>query len=97
MSTLKELISQRDALEQQIAAARKAETSDAIQKIRALVNEYHLSVRDVFGIRGPTPVKTTSKVAAKYRDAVTGQEWSGRGLAPKWLQGKDKTQFLIAK
>ena len=26
------------------------------------------------------------KVAAKYRDASTGQTWSGRGLRPNWLK-----------
>ncbi|MBR5950393.1 MAG: H-NS histone family protein [Actinomycetaceae bacterium] len=37
-----------------------------------------------------------SKVAAKYRDPVTGQTWSGRGRTPLWLVGKDKGQFLIS-
>ena len=30
--------------------------------------------------------KAVSKVAAKYRDAVTGNTWSGRGLKPNWLK-----------
>jgi DNA-binding protein H-NS len=37
-----------------------------------------------------------SKVAAKYRDAETGQTWTGRGKAPKWIEGKDRTPFIIA-
>ncbi|NML87423.1 H-NS family nucleoid-associated regulatory protein [Polaromonas sp.] len=49
------------------------------------------------GARGAQKVKAVSKVAAKYRDPITGKEWSGRGLPPKWLQGKNKEQFLIAK
>ena len=36
------------------------------------------------------------KVAAKYRDPATGQSWTGRGKAPKWIDGKDRAQFLIA-
>lgn len=27
-----------------------------------------------------------SKVAPKYRHAATGETWSGRGMAPKWVQ-----------
>jgi DNA-binding protein H-NS len=30
--------------------------------------------------------KKTGKVAPKYRDAMTGQTWSGRGLQPNWLK-----------
>lgn len=30
--------------------------------------------------------KKTGKVAPKYRDASTGQTWSGRGLQPNWLR-----------
>jgi DNA-binding protein H-NS len=56
-----------------------------------------LTQEDIFGSsRGAKKVKAEgSKVAAKYRDPVSGKEWSGRGLAPKWLQGRDKSEFLI--
>ncbi|MEG0046322.1 MAG: H-NS histone family protein, partial [Comamonas sp.] len=37
ITSYKELLAQREALEQQIAAARKAEVADAVQKIRGLV------------------------------------------------------------
>ncbi|WP_150049530.1 MULTISPECIES: H-NS histone family protein [Methylomonas] len=42
-----------------------------------------------------------SKVAAKYRNpADASQTWTGRGLAPKWMQellaaGRDKAEFEI--
>jgi len=42
-----------------------------------------------------------SKVAAKYRNpADASQTWTGRGLAPKWMQellaaGRDKADFEI--
>jgi DNA-binding protein H-NS len=39
-------------------------------------------------------------VAAKYRDAVTGNTWSGRGLKPNWLKaaldgGKTLADFAV--
>ncbi|MGV0962247.1 MAG: H-NS family nucleoid-associated regulatory protein [Limnohabitans sp.] len=34
-------------------------------------------------------------VAHNYRDPVTGQTWTGRGKTPKWIEGKDRTQFVI--
>lgn len=38
--------------------------------------------------------------AAMYRDPMTGQTWTGRGLMPKWLsvqvrEGVDKARFLV--
>lgn len=38
---------------------------------------------------------TTKKVSAKYRDPISGKDWSGRGLAPKWISGKNKEDYLI--
>lgn len=86
MATLKELISQRDALERQIEQARESERSSAVEKVRALMGEYGLTVADL-APRGAKKASAPgrSKVAAKYRNPATGDTWSGRGLKPKWL------------
>jgi DNA-binding protein H-NS len=39
--------------------------------------------------------KPTTKVAPKYKDPETGATWTGRGISPKWLAGKNKADFLI--
>ena len=98
MATLQELIAQKEALEKLIQDTRQTELADAINKVKALIAEFGLTQEDIFGTtRGPKKAKAegSSKVAAKYRDPVSGKEWSGRGLAPKWLQGRDKSEFLI--
>lgn len=47
--------------------------------------------------------KSTSAVTAKYANPHNpAQTWSGRGLAPKWMQalnaeGRSKEEFLINK
>lgn len=41
--------------------------------------------------------KKTGKVAPKYRDAITGQTWSGRGLQPNWLKAALATGRGIAE
>ena len=93
----KELLQQREALEQAIAAARQREISDAVAKVRELVAEFGLTAQDVFPGRAPKVAgKSANKVAAKYRDPATGQTWTGRGKAPKWIDGKDRNQFVIA-
>nr|CBA28103.1 hypothetical protein Csp_A05610 [Curvibacter putative symbiont of Hydra magnipapillata] len=98
MSKLLDLIAQKETLEAQIAEIREKEFAKAIEDVKALVSQYKLTAEDVFGSssRGQKAVpKTSTKVAAKYRDPLTGRTWSGRGLAPKWLAGKDKADYAI--
>jgi DNA-binding protein H-NS len=44
--------------------------------------------------------KVRKPVAAKYRNAATGETWSGRGKAPKWLAameaaGRKREEFAV--
>lgn len=96
-TSYKELLKQREALEQQITEARRRELSEAIAQVRAMVAEYGLTSQDVFpvGRAGRTTTSAGAKVAPKYRDPATGQTWTGRGKAPKWIQGQDREQFAI--
>ena len=97
-SSYKELLAQRESLEQAIAQARKNEITNAVTKVRELVAEYGLTSEDIFSGRSAKSgvAKATNKVAPKYRDTATGQTWTGRGKAPKWIEGKDRAQFTIA-
>ncbi|MFT3778095.1 MAG: H-NS histone family protein [Ottowia sp.] len=95
MSSLQELLKQRDALTQQIEEARKREIADAVAKVRAMVAEYQLTAQDVFPAGRKARIQSGAKVPPKYRDPATGQTWTGRGKAPKWIDGKDRTKFLI--
>lgn len=105
MTTLKELIAQKEALERQIEETTTQERETAISKIRELMVENGLSLADLGG-RSPgktsrkNSLATGKKVAAKYRNAATGESWSGRGLQPKWLKaaiesGKNIDEFSV--
>jgi DNA-binding protein H-NS len=48
MSSYKELLKQREALEQKINEARRNELSEAVSQVRALVTEFGLTAQDVF-------------------------------------------------
>jgi DNA-binding protein H-NS len=100
MSQLKDLLAQAEALQAKIDEARATETSEAIKKAQDLVAEYQLTINDVFPSGKRKVRKSTSSgrsaVAPKYRDPATGKTWSGRGLAPKWLEGKNREDFLIS-
>jgi DNA-binding protein H-NS len=96
MTTLAELIKQKEALEAQITNTRQTELADAISKVKALVAEHGLTQKDVFGgFKGSKKSKGGGKVAAKYRDPSSGQTWTGRGKAPKWIDGQDRSRFQI--
>ncbi|MBK7656549.1 MAG: H-NS histone family protein [Burkholderiaceae bacterium] len=100
MASYKELIQQREALEQAIAAARQSEITLALNQVKALVADFGLTADDIFGSGAKLRVpkvsnKPSGKVAPKYRDPATGATWTGRGKAPKWIQDKDRASFLI--
>ena len=96
MASLKELLDQKAALEAEIDVRQREERGSAIEKIRALMAEYGLTAADLEVGRvkrpraepgtGASSAGNAPKVAPKYRNAQTGETWSGRGLQPNWLK-----------
>ena len=111
MTNYSALLAQKAALEKQAADldrqlhdARKAERSGVIAQIKTLLSEHGLTVDDLGTKSGATKAKgganAGKKVAAKYRNAATGESWTGRGLKPKWIQaaiaaGKKLEDFAV--
>lgn len=98
MSTLKELLAQQEALNKQIEEVRTAAIAGAIEQVRKLVAEFGLTVNDVFtgGAKAAgVKKKTSGTVAIKYRDPLSGNTWTGRGKAPRWLDGKNRDDYLV--
>jgi DNA-binding protein H-NS len=95
MSSYAELLKQRDDLEKQIESARQNEIRQAVSQIRDLVSRFSLTQQDVFPGGKIRQVKASGKVAPKYCDPATGATWTGRGKAPKWIEGKDRSQYVI--
>lgn len=103
MPTISELLEQRAALEKQIAEAQREAKSSAIAQVKALMAEHGLSLADLNTRAAPSVPKTkapSGKVAVKYRNATTGETWTGRGLQPKWLKaalasGKQLSDFAV--
>ena len=95
MASYKDLLKQRELLEQQIGEAREREISDAVAQARAIVEEFGLTQQDVFPVGRARSAVKGSKVAAKYRDPATGATWTGRGKAPRWIQDQDRAKFEI--
>ena len=94
MSTYQEYQAQIAELQQLAEAARKNEIAGAKAEIASIMKTYGLSIEDMKDTK-TKPVKAPKSVAVKYRDDATGETWTGRGRPPRWLDGKDKNQFLI--
>ncbi len=90
MSSLQDLLAQRAEIEKKIADVQREAHANAVAKVRAMMAEFGLTAADISGkgpvARAAAAPKAPSKVAAKYRNAATGEAWTGRGLQPKWLK-----------
>ena len=86
-------------LQREAQTVKKKETGDVIDRIKAAIQHYELTVDDLFGSRSgkraaktsrgaKTPAKksgaTGRRVPVKYRDE-NGNTWSARGSQPRWL------------
>ena len=93
MTTLAELIAQKEELEKRITEIRKEERSKAVSDVRALILSFELTADELFG-KKQKAMKPTGSVA-KYRDPESGKTWSGKGRAPLWLDGKNRDDFVV--
>lgn len=95
---LQQLLAERDALDQRIKELQDEARQEAISKTLSLIDRHGLKEHELFssGTSTRKAKHSATKVPAKYRDTETGDEWSGRGIPPVWLRGKDKKDYLIA-
>ena len=75
---LKSLLEKRQALDTAIAALQAKARAEAIQRVKAAMDEVGLTMADFRG-RPPTNPKV------RFANA-SGQTWGGIGPRPKWLR-----------
>lgn len=97
MTTYQEYQEQIAKLQILAEQARRNEIGEARRQILDLMQKNNLSAADfVSAAEKPATLgKKTGNVQAKYRDPSSGQTWSGRGRSPRWLDGKNRVDFLI--
>lgn len=113
--TIEELTAARDKLNMLIDSAQEAEREKFVLQAKEWAERAKQLGLDLGAALGVTPPVRVNRYAngssgngekaspkPKYRDPVTGQTWSGRGLQPKFItlaieQGriKSKDEFLI--
>jgi DNA-binding protein H-NS len=83
-----EILALKIRVDQELAGRGDAELHALKEKLILIANAQGISLIDLFGGRPGRKEKKKRVVRAKYRDPETGDEWSGRGKAPLWMQSK---------
>lgn len=93
MPTIQELFAQRAQLEKQlqdvnaqISAEQQAQKATVIAELVARMREAGISPQELTAKKvTKTAGAHGGKVPVKFRNAATGDSWSGRGKKPNWL------------
>ena len=94
MATYKELQDQIAALQYKAEETRAQELDGAIQEIKALMEEYGISLEDLRTGAKAKGKNSKQQSNVQFKDA-DGNTWSGRARIPGWLKGKDREKFRI--
>jgi DNA-binding protein H-NS len=96
MSSYQEILSQIEELKRKAEEVRHQEMSGAMAEIKRLMSQFGITAEDL-GLSersGATKGKLRGTVAAKYKDPISGKNWTGRGRRPAWvvdLESQGKT------
>lgn len=93
-ASYKELTVQIEKLSKQAESARAKEAQAVVAQIHAMMAEYEITGADL-GIREPRAKKKSGGLPPKFQDPETGATWTGRGRAPGWIAGKDRSKFML--
>lgn len=89
-----------ETAEKALREKQMSKRKDVIAQIKELAASIGVTV-EISDADKKVMERKAGKVAAKYRNpADPSQTWTGRGLAPRWMQdllaaGKDKAEFEI--
>jgi DNA-binding protein H-NS len=105
MSEYQEIQAKIAELQLQAATIRANERVAALANIKSLMATFDISIAELAPQtkerkRGKKVTPKLQKVAPKYRDGI-GNQWSGRGLQPRWLKaaiagGASLKSFVIS-
>ena len=97
MPTYHEYQEQIAKLQSLAERARQDEMAEARRQVRELMQKHNLSAADLTAStkKPATPGRKQGTVQAKYQDPASGQTWTGRGRAPRWLDGKNREDCLL--
>lgn len=81
-------------LDLQLAQAKMVEKKAALDVFKNQVAQYGITQQEVLAALGYIQTKP-KRAATKYYDPSSGRSWSGLGPRPRWLDGKNLTDYTI--
>ena len=86
------------ALQSEVKQGLEKQKDSAILDIVATMKAMNIGIDEVAKfLVAPIPIKEGFKRKPKYRNPATGETWTGRGKAPKWIDGQEREQYLIVE
>ncbi|CAM2151941.1 DNA-binding protein H-NS [Pararobbsia alpina] len=96
MNSIKDLIAERQRLDDLLDEARRGEKDRALKDIAELAAAHGITIVEIASALGHGPKKTgRTDLPAAYYDPITGRSWTGRGRTPWWLEGKALDDYRI--
>jgi DNA-binding protein H-NS len=103
---LRQLLVERDALDAQIASMRAELRDGVLEELKARIEEFEFTAFELGLVKTQhigrhwKEIRTFQAKAKSqpcpplYRNPATGKTWSGRGRAPRWIDG-NRDEYLI--
>lgn len=91
-----ELRHQEEEIQRKIQEKQLAEKKAVINQVVAVLRQFQISTEEIVEALGGLKIKRKGvKAKPKYRDPISGAQWSGRGKEPAWIKGKNRDNFII--
>lgn len=96
MNSIKDLIAERQRLDDLLDEARRMEKLRVLKDIADLAAQNGISIVEIAGAMGHAPKKTgRADLPAAFYDPISGRSWTGRGRTPWWLEGKSLDDYRV--
>ncbi|MCY0910310.1 H-NS histone family protein [Massilia antarctica] len=85
-----------DRLDRLMQEAKARERDEALVTVQALIDSFGFTAVDLKLAKATKILKKCAMNSIrikKYLHSETGAEWSGQGMEPTWIRGKDKNLY----
>ena len=97
MNSIKDLIAERQRLDDLLDEARRMEKQRVLKDIADLAAQNGITILEIAAAMGHAPKKTgRTDLPAAFYDPISGRSWTGRGRTPWWLEGKALDDYRVA-
>jgi DNA-binding protein H-NS len=102
MTDLKQMEAELAEMQAKVQAERERVRGVTLDALKDMLASGTLKPEDLTALlpdapSAPRPQRERKTQAPRYRNPDTEETWSGGGAPPKWIQGKNRDDYLIDK